>query len=473
MGDTDKNAGHDKIAPSSSDNAAFRPDSIPTSQELDLFRSMVQTVADRYEVLEEIGRGGMGVVYRVRDRETDDMLALKIIRPDLVTDTRLLERFKRELRLARRITHANVCRVHELYRTPVLVFVTMELVEGETLRSVLLRRGRMSLEECIGIARQVCAALAEAHKQGIVHRDLKPENIMLDRSGTVKVMDFGLARSVETVNTLTTGTLGTPAYMSPEQVEGQPVDPRTDIYALGLILYEVFTGVVAFTADTPIALVWKQVHETPLHPRILEPSLSPVLEKTVLKCLEKDPRRRYQCVEEVDKMLEEILKAPTDKTKKLTGSGSRHWFFNAPPGALPRPPRAVAVTLLVLIQILYLSLYLVALAKLETIHIVLNHFLPDTGRLMVEVIRVSALLGIGLRLYLLASAAFDYKGLGNDFRRLSFLLIPLDALWSWSPLLLLAASKIGSLAFACIVALALLPLSQRTVVRMAYTWTDE
>src|SRR5262245_53223031 len=176
------------------------------------------------------------------------MLALKIIRPDLVTDTRLLERFKRELRLARRITHANVCRVHELYRTPVLVFVTMELIEGETLRSVLLRRGRMSLEECIGIARQVCAALSEAHKQGIVHRDLKPENIMLDRSGTVKVMDFGLARSVETVNTLTTGTLGTPAYMSPEQVEGQPVDPRTDIYALGLILYEVFTGVVAFTA---------------------------------------------------------------------------------------------------------------------------------------------------------------------------------------------------------------------------------
>jgi hypothetical protein len=129
--------------------------------------------------------------------------------------------------------------------------------------------------------------------------------------------------------------------------------------------------------------------------------------------------------------------------------------------------------LLVLIQVLYLSLYLVALAKLETIHIVLNHFLPNTGRLMLEVIRVSALLGIGLRLYLLASAAFDYKGLGNDFRRLSFLLIPLDALWSWSPLLLLAASKIGSLAFACIVALALLPLSQRTVVRMAYTWTDE
>src|SRR5262249_15728881 len=265
----------------------------------------------------------------------------------------------------------------------------------------------------------------------------------------------------------------TPGYMSPEQVEGRPVDGRTDIYALGLILYEVFTGVVAFAADTPIALVWKQVHETPVHPRDLEPSLPPVLEKAVLKCLEKDPRRRYQSVEELDKTLQEILEAPTDKNKKFAASGSGHWFFNAPPGALPKPPRAIALKLLMLIQVLYLSLYLVALAKLKTIHIVLNQFLPNTGRLMVEVIRVSALVGIGLRLYLLASAGFDYKGLGNDFRRLSFLLITLDALWSWSPVLLLAAGKIGSLAFACVVALALLPLSQRTLVRMAYTWTEE
>src|SRR5262245_28903659 len=151
MRDTDKNTGHDKITPSKSD-ATSQPNSTSIRQELDLLRSVVQTVADRYEILEEIGRGGMGVVYRVHDHETDEMLALKIIRPDLVTDTRLLERFKRELRLARRITHANVCRVHELYRTPVLAFVTMELVEGETLRSVLFRRGRMSLEECIGIA---------------------------------------------------------------------------------------------------------------------------------------------------------------------------------------------------------------------------------------------------------------------------------------------------------------------------------
>jgi len=473
MRDTDKNAEPDKTTPSDSDTGTCLPDSVPTRQELDLFQSPLQTITDRYEILGQIGKGGMGVVYRVRDRETDERLALKVIRSELVADSRLLERFKRELRLARRITHTNVCRLHEFHRTPVLAFVTMELIDGETLRSILHRRGTIGLEEGIGIARQVCAALGEAHKQGVVHRDLKPENIMLSRSGTVKVMDFGIARSVDTVNTFTSGTLGTPGYMSPEQVEGRPVDARTDIYALGLILYEVFTGVVAFAADTPIALVWKQVNETPVHPRELEPSLPSVLEKAVLKCLEKDPSQRYQSVEEVDKMLEEILKTATNKDKKFTEDGSRHWFFNAPPGALPKPPRAIAIELLILIQVLYLSLYLVALAKLETIHIVLNQLLPNTGRVVVEVIRVSALVGIGLRLYLLASAAFDYKGLGNDFRRLSFLLISMDALWSWSPLLLLAAGKLGSLAFACVVALALLPLSQRTLVRMAYRWRED
>lgn len=473
MRDTDKNAQPDKTTPSPSDAATCLPDSVPTIQELDLLQGAPQTVADRYEILGQIGKGGMGVVYRVRDRETDEKLALKVIRADLVADSRLLERLKRELRLARRITHINVCRLHEFHRTPVLAFVTMELIDGETLRSVLHRRGTIGLEEGIGIARQICAALGEAHKQGIVHRDLKPDNIMLDRSGTVKVMDFGIARCVDTVNTFTSGTLGTPGYMSPEQVEGQPVDGRTDIYALGLILYEVFTGVVAFAADTPIALVWKQVHETPVRPRDLEPSLPPVLEKTVLKCLEKDPRRRFQSVEEVDKVLEEILEASTAKSKKFTRDTSPHWFFNAPPDELPKAPRAIALQLLILIQILYLTLYLVALAKLENIHVVLNQFLPGASRLVVEVIRASALLGIGLRLYLLVSAAFDYKGLGNDFRRLSFLSIPLDALWSCSPLLLLAAGKLGSLAFACVVALALLPLSQRTLVRMAYTWTEE
>lgn len=440
--------------------------SFPTSNELDAFRNAVQGISERYEVLGEVGRGGMGVVYRAHDRETDEVIALKALRPELAADTSLLERFKRELRLARRITHKNVCRVYDLHRSSALCFVSMEFVEGENLRSVLLRRGALELHEGINVARQICAALREAHRQGIVHRDLKPENVMLDRCGTVKVMDFGLARSVTTESTITVGTLGTPAYMAPEQVEGRQADLRTDIYALGLVLYEVFTGVLAFTADTPIALVWKQMHESPVHPRDLEPSLPPTLEKAILKCLEKDPALRYQDVEEVELVLDKLLEAPV---QRVTQTSRQPWFITASRDELPQPPRLIPLTLLTLLQILYLALYLVALAKLRSIHVLLNQLLPDAGRPTTELIRFSALLGIALRLYLLAGIIFDYKGLGDDFRRLSWVIVPLDALWALSPLLLLAAGKLGPLAFACVVALAFLPLSQRTLVRMAYT----
>lgn len=471
MPDTGKKAGQTEKAPP--DAVTYPSDSFPTSNELDLFRSMVQTISDRYEVLAEAGRGGMGVVYRARDRETDEIIALKALRPELATDTRLVERFKRELRLARRITHKNVCRVYDLHRTPALCFVTMEFVDGENLRSVLDRRGALKLEEGIAVARQVCAALREADKQGIVHRDLKPENVMLDRSGTVKVMDFGIARSVDTISTFTGGTLGTPAYMAPEQVEGRPIDHRTDIYSLGLVLYEIFTGVAAFTADTPIALAWKHVHETPAHPRDLEPSLPPILEKAILKCLEKDPGRRYQTAEELDITLRQMLEGRPAEGVRTTPGGRHAWFITASAEELPRPPRVLPRTLFILVQVLYVTFYVVALAQFGAINFLLSQRLPNTGHLIAEGIRVTALLGIALRLYLLSGVAFDYKGLGNDFRRLSFLLIPLDALWALSPLLLLAAGKLGPLAFACVVALAFLPLSQRTLVRMAYAWVQE
>jgi serine/threonine protein kinase len=454
-----KNTPSDGVIPTSN--------SIGPGNELDLFRNVVvRSTSGRYEVLAEVGRGGMGVVYRAHDHETDEVIALKVLRAELATDSSLLERFKRELRLARRITHKNVCRVYDLHRSSALCFVTMEFVEGENLRSVLLRRGGLNLEEGIDVARQVCAALREAHKQGIVHRDLKPENVMLDRFGTVKVMDFGIARSVGTESTATVGILGTPAYMAPEQAEGRAVDLRTDIYALGLVLYEMFTGVVAFTADTPIALVWKQVHQPPVHPRDLEPSLPPTLEKAILKCLEKDPALRYQSAEEVNLVLDRLVQAPVQRT---TQTAKQSWFITASRDELPHPPRSISLTLLTLLQVLYLALYLVALAKLHTIHFLLAQLSLDAGGPATELIRFSALLGIALRLYLIAGIVFDYKGLGNDFRRLSFLIVPLDAFWALSPLLLLVAGKLGPLAFACVVALAFLPLSQRTLVRMAYT----
>lgn len=267
-------------------------------------------ISERYEVLAEVGRGGMGIVYRARDRETNDLVALKILKPEIAAEPRVVERFKQELRLARKVTHKNVCRTHELLRFDDTVVIAMEYVEGESLREVLKRPGGVRLRRALEWTGQICEALAEAHAHGVVHRDLKPENILIDGSGQVKVMDFGIARSLEAGATTTGSIVGTPAYMAPEQAEGKPVDHRADIYALGLILFEMFTGELAFRADTPVALAFKHVHEAPHPPRELEPMLPAYVEKAVLKCLEKDPARRFQSARELEAALTEEPAAP-------------------------------------------------------------------------------------------------------------------------------------------------------------------
>jgi zinc protease len=263
-------------------------------------------LAARYEFLEEAGRGGMGVVYKARDRETGELVAIKVLRPEVAADRLAADRFINEVRLSRRITHKNVCRVYEFTRAGSVAYLSMEYVEGESLRSVLSRVGAVKTRKGVQIARQICAALGEAHAQGIIHRDLKPENVMLDRSGNVKVMDFGIARLLDSAATSTGGVMGTPAYMAPEQAESRPLDPRTDIYALGLILYELLTGQTAFTGDTPVAVALKQVRETPPAPRTIEPSLPPEVDEIVMRCLEKDPARRYQSVAELDGALARV-----------------------------------------------------------------------------------------------------------------------------------------------------------------------
>lgn len=253
----------------------------------------------RYEVLEELGAGGMGIVYKVHDSETGEILALKVLRPELASDPAGLQRFKNELRLARKVTHRNVCRIYDFNRSARTAFITMEYIEGVTLHQVISDRGRLSVEQGVDISRQICAALREAHQQNIIHRDLKPSNIMIDKGGNVKIMDFGIARSMDASVTVTGMVLGTPAYMAPEQAEGKSVDARTDIYLLGLILYEMFTGTVAFTGDTPFLIALKQMREFPPSPRAIQPDLPVRMESIVLRCLQKDPALRFSSVDEL------------------------------------------------------------------------------------------------------------------------------------------------------------------------------
>lgn len=260
-------------------------------------------LGQRYDILAEAGHGSMGNVYKARDRETGETVALKLLKPEIASDQAMMDRFKNELLFARKITHKNVCRVHEFNRLGGIAYTSMEFVEGESLRSVLNRFGGLPVRKAISVTEQICSGLKEAHAQGIVHRDLKPENVMIDGNGNVKIMDFGIARSMESLTRLTGSMVGTPAYMAPEQVAGKPVDYRTDIYSLGLMLYEMFTGSQAFQADTAVAVALKQIRETPPAPHEVDPSIPVGIERAILKCLEKEPGKRFQSVAELENAL--------------------------------------------------------------------------------------------------------------------------------------------------------------------------
>src|SRR5271155_4587347 len=257
----------------------------------------------RYEILGEAGHGSMGNVYKARDRETGETVALKLLKPEIASDQAMMDRFKNELLFARKITHKNVCRVYEFNRVAGVAYTSMEFVEGESLRSVLNRFGGLPQRKATDLALQICSGLKEAHAQGIVHRDLKPENVMIDGQGNVKIMDFGIARSMEALTRVTGSMLGTPAYMAPEQVAGKPVDYRTDIYSFGLILYEMFTGAPAFHADTAVAVALKQMREAPRPPHEVDPAIPVAIERAILKCLEKEPNKRFQSVAELEGVL--------------------------------------------------------------------------------------------------------------------------------------------------------------------------
>ena len=267
-----------------------------------------QLVADRYQILELLGEGGMGAVYKVRDQHLDRLVALKVIRPALAQNAQALSRFKQELILARQVTHRNVVRIYDLAEADGVKFITMEFVDGRSLASLLREKGRLAPKEAAEIVAQVCRALEAAHAEGVVHRDLKPQNIMVNTIGKVVVMDFGIARSTETANMTQSGALvGTPEYMSPEQAKGERVDARSDLFSIGIILYELLTGKSPFKADTTMATLYKRTTERARPPIELSPEIPEALNQIAVRCLEIDREKRYGSATEALEHLEEWL----------------------------------------------------------------------------------------------------------------------------------------------------------------------
>ncbi len=262
-------------------------------------------LGNRYEIVATLGQGGMGAVYKARDRELDRMVALKVIRPELAGQPDILQRFKQELILARKITHRNVIRIFDLGDADGMKFITMEFIEGRDLKSLLVEKGKLAPAEAVEIMQQVCLALEAAHTEGVVHRDLKPQNIMVDKEGRASVMDFGIARSLELGGMTQTGALiGTPEYMSPEQVRGERVDARSDLFTLGVIFQEILTGQLPFQAETAMASMFKRTRERAVSLHRFDASVPQQLADIVAKCLELDPKERFQSAREINDALE-------------------------------------------------------------------------------------------------------------------------------------------------------------------------
>lgn len=285
------------------------------------------TFAQRYHILEKLGQGGMGRVYKARDIHIDEIVALKTLNPEVTSDEKGIQRFRNELKLTRKISHRHICRVHDINEYEGTPYISMEYVSGEDLKSLIRRIGQLTVGKAVIIARQICEGLNEAHRLGVIHRDLKPQNVMIDREGNAKIMDFGIARSLKSKGITDNGIMvGTPEYMSPEQVEGKEIDGRSDIYSLGIILYEMLTGRIPFKGKTPLSVAVKQKSEKPVDPKKVNSQIPENISRLILKCLQKNPDERYQDVSGLLGELREIERQmpPTDKVlPKSKTSASR------------------------------------------------------------------------------------------------------------------------------------------------------
>jgi eukaryotic-like serine/threonine-protein kinase len=309
-------------------------------------------IGGRYEILSPLGRGGMGAVFRAHDRVLDETVALKVLRGEVASAPEMARRFRSEIKLARRVAHPSVCRIYEYGEDGPRQYISMELVEGTNLKEVLKQRGALPPEEAYGVAVQIAEGLEAIHRVGIVHRDLKALNVMIDAHGTARVMDFGIAKKVAGEGvTSPSGSyvVGSPEYMSPEQARGQPVDFRSDIYALGIVVFELFTGRVPFRGDTPVATLLMQL-ETP--PPLEGPAASAIpvpLRPVLRKALAKDPAGRYASAQE----MVDALRAARGSTRESPAAVTPASSSGRRPGARPAVLAVLAVATIAALSLLY------------------------------------------------------------------------------------------------------------------------
>jgi len=432
----------------------------------------------RYRIEQGIpGEGGQGVVYRARDTKLKRTVALKIPRAEVIQDPELRRRLAQEARAAAAITHPGVATVFEYEEHGEESFIVYEFVEGATLRK-RLNEHRFTTEEILDVGIQLTDALSVAHDHGVVHRDMKPENIMLtpatEGPGRVKILDFGLAKLHQPLRSVSqagataaeTGPLitspgllvGTVNYMSPEQLAGEGVDARTDLYGLGLVLYEMATGVNPFLGNSPTSTIANILTREPAGVADRNPVAPPELDRILRKCLRKRREERYQSARELQVDLANLRRDLVRPADRPAGSAAA-----AEPVTPLTISRGLARGLFLLIQVGYLVMYSIAFFYLPSIQTLAMSFSSrDTAML----VAFCALGGAVVRLYFLSAVGFDWPDTGRLFRQLFLPILMLDVGWALSPLLLF--HKLGYLALLCIAGLAYLPFSQRALLYSAY-----
>src|SRR3989440_7478134 len=430
-----------------------------------------QTIS-HFRILEKLGGGGMGVVYKAEDTSLGRSVAMKFLPEELSRDHQAVDRFRREAHAASTLNHPHICTIHAIDEHEGVFFIVMELLEGQTLRYYVGKRP-FNTTWLLDVGTQIAEALDAAHAKGIVHRDIKPANLFVTSSGQVKVLDFGLAKllrplasrvgigatAVETATLSTEAGLlvGTVGYMAPEQLEGEPVDPRTDLYALGLVMYEMATGRNPFlghSATSTIANILKE-EAPPLEQH--NPMAPPELGRILQKCLRKRVDERYVSARDLALDLVTLRRSlePWGRTAAVTAAGP------APPLSITR---GVVRAVLMLIQLGYLAMYGLALYKFHDV-LRVSHELFASPMLGAALLAVG-ILGVPVWLYQFTALAFDYPDLGAKFRLLFPAVLLLDTVWAATPLLFLV--QLRGLVLLCAAALAFLPFSQRTLLYAAY-----